>query len=441
MKDTTRRNRAILATGLLAMSLWVAPSLSGMHSGEVLAQSESGSEQKTRKTPAMREKVYKKLAEAQELAEAEDINGAQRILNDLRGQEDMNSYEKAQMWNFFGYIYYTLERYPDAIRAYQSVLEQPDLPEALETGTIYTLAQLSFQTEEYQQAADLLNRWFESANNPGPEAYILLGQAYYQLGRHQDMIGPIETAMDIARGKERPVKENWWLLLRVAYYELENYAKVRDILQTLVVTWPKKEYWTQLAAVYGELDQEIQQLNAYMAAYDQGMLVRSTELVQLSQLFLQAEVPSKAAQVLEKGFEADQVDKTVANYRVLAQALMLAGENAKAVDPLQSAARMSDDGELSFRLAQTYFNLDRYGDAIGSAQDALRKGGLKRTDQAHVIIGMAAFELERFDTARKAFQDARTFSLSRKISNQWITYINNEVARKRQLAEALGAGL
>ena len=58
---------------------------------------------------------------------------------------NLNSYEVAQMWNFYAFIYFSQDNYREATRAYENVLQQPELPLGLETTTMFTLTQLYFQ--------------------------------------------------------------------------------------------------------------------------------------------------------------------------------------------------------------------------------------------------------------------------------------------------------
>jgi tetratricopeptide (TPR) repeat protein len=417
---------------LLALLLPVAPLAA--QEGE-----QSAAEEPTKRTAAMGEKVYRKLAEAQAFTDVEPPNfaAAMRTLDELKASPKLSPYETAQLYNFYGFVYYAQERYKDSIRAYETVLKQPELPEALRTQTIYTLAQLHFTTEEWQKAIDLINQWLRTANKPSPDSYILLASAYYQLNSYQEMIAPVEKAMSIAEDRGTPAKEQWWLLLRVAYYELENYKKVKDILEVLVSNWPKKEYWTQLAAMYGELEDEKRQLSAYESAYDQGFLVRSNELVQLAQLFLQAEVPYKAAQVMEKGFEQDQIEKTAQNYRSLSQAWQMAGDDKKAIVPLKSAAALSNDGILDVRLANSYLNLSRYDECTTAARAGINKGDLRRPDTAYEILGMCLFELDQYEDAKKAFRQAAKDDRTKKRARNWIAFIEKEQERLQQLEDSL----
>ena len=145
-----------LAAGVvLSVSLLMLPAiLPGDAPGALASVShaqaaEPRKERKTRKTPAMREKTYKKLSESRELAEADDFAGALRALDNLSRQRGLNSYELAQMHNFYGFIHFSQENYAQAVRDYENVLAQPNLPLGMETSTIYTLAQLYFTQEDY----------------------------------------------------------------------------------------------------------------------------------------------------------------------------------------------------------------------------------------------------------------------------------------------------
>lgn len=421
----------LAAAGLLAgLTALVLPT------GPAVAQ-EDEQQEETQRTGAMSERVYRKLAEAQELADEENFAGALVALDEIKSSGKLSPYEQAQLYNFYGYIYFAQERYQDSIRAYETVLATPEIPPGLRQQTIYTLAQLHFTTESWQKSIDLLTQWVQGAPNPSPDPFVIICSAYYQLEQYSKMIQPCERAIAIARERGEPVKEQWWLLLRVGYFEQENFKKVRDILETLVVNWPKKEYWTQLSAMYGELDQSKRQLSAYAAAYEQGLLTQSSELVTLAQLYLQAEAPYPAAKILDKGLEAGQIEKTADNYRLLSQAWALAAEDRKAIPALKTAANMSDEGELNVRLAQSYLNLSEYSDCIESARTGLRKGGVRRDDTANVILGMCLFETDQYDQAKTAFRKAAQDKRSAATARQWLSFIESEQERLRQLERSL----
>jgi len=430
-------SRLVLAAAS-AFLLLAIPTLTHWMGSVASAQSNSESDQReTRKTPAMREQTYKKLSESREFAEAEQFGEALAVLNRMMERGGLNSYEAAQAYNFYGYIYFSQERFQDAIQAYQNVLAQENLPYALETATIYSLAQLYFAIENYDQAIVMINRWLDQAEDPGPEPFILLAQAYYQNKQYAEAIEPVETAIRIAAEDGKPPKEQWLLLLRVFYFELNDYDKVAEILHQLLAMNPKREYWIQLSGIYGEREQSRKQLVSFEMAYLQGMLTSGREIVTLAQLYLQAEVPYKAGVVLEKGINDGLVEKNARHYRLLSQAWALAKEDEKAIPTLTRAAQLSDDGELDIRLARSYANLGQWSNAVDAATRAISKGGLRRTDQANILLGMSLYNLDRYPQAITAFRAAGEDQRSRKDASRWIAHIDNERQRQASLREAI----
>ena len=161
--------------------------------------------------------------------------------------------------------------------------------------------------EQYSKALSRLDKWFTMETNPAPEPFILRAQVLYNLNRYAEMVAPIENAMRVARERDKPVKEDWYGLLNFAYFQQENYAKVRDIQKILLQNWPKARYWKSLAGAYTELGEDEKLIYAYDAAHTQGMLVKDTEFVTMAQLYLQAEVPYKAATFLAEKMNAGVV--------------------------------------------------------------------------------------------------------------------------------------
>jgi tetratricopeptide (TPR) repeat protein len=389
--------------------------------------------QKTKQAQAVSKEVYDKIAKAQEQVDAKDYQGALRALNNLYNPDKLTEYEQANVLNYIGFIYYNMDDIANAIRTYERMIAIPSLEPQMGKQTTYTLAQLYTMEEQYQKALNTLDKWFILEPNPAPDPFILKAQNLYQLSRYQEMIPPIENAMQIARARDKEVKEDWYVLLNFAYFQDENYKMVRDIQKILLETWPKKRYWFSLAGAYTELGEDNNLIAAYGSAQDQGMLEKESELVTMAQLYMQAEVPYKAATLLEKEMGSGRVPKNAKNYRLLSQAWMLSQEDERAVPALKEAARLSDDGELDVRLGNTYLNLGQYDECIAAVRAGLRKGGLKSPDNAQISLGMCLYNKRQYNDAISAFQAASKTQRSRKISQQWIRVIQADVERNRQI--------
>jgi len=440
---------------------------------------EDNSQRKTKKTGSMTEKVAKKLGEAQELIDAEQLDEGVAVLNSILEFKKLSPYERGQVNYFFAYVRYLKGDSRGAITFYKRVVADPNVPDGLVQASKFTIAQLYFQLEEYANVIAAVDSLLVEQPNR-TDLYVLKGTAMYQQKKYREMIPIIQKGIAIAEeanafrveslekavretaSKYRvrydrdttdyitlasliklklqedladtrkssdkyaeieeaiksietdaanlakgPTRENWWLLLRAAYFELEEMDKVKEILERLVIEWSKKEYWTQLSAFYGQDKQEKEQMAAYQTAYHEGFLEKSSEFVQMAQLYLSVEAPYEAAKLLQKAMDEDKVDKEVKNWKILAQAWFLSGYDEPAIVALREAAKLSDDGELDIRLARSLNNIADYEGCTNSAKTAIQKGDLKRLDESYITLGMCQFEIADFEGAKDAFANAK----------------------------------
>ena len=395
-------------------------------------------QQETRRTPALRNKVYETLTEAQAAAEAKDYNSASKILDGMiasGGKKALNSYELANVYNLYAFIHYSREDYGKALQAYENVIRQPDIPLAMEINTRYTVAQLYFVQEQWQKGINALNDWFRLTENPPESAYVLLAQGYYQLKDYNKSLLNVEKAISMYKGKGKVPKEQWYNLARFLYFDKDDINNSVRVLEELLVHYPKKQYWVQISHMYGEQKKESEQLSAMETAYVQDMLDKGTEQVTMAYLYLNADVPYKAAKVLNRGIKNDSVDGTSKNYEILGNAFRQAQEVERAIPAMESAASKSDSGELYARLGNIYLDGDQYKKAISAINKGLSRGGVKRPDNARLVLGMAYFNNKQYSKARDAFTAAGRDKRSEKYASQWIQYMESELDRQRKLKE------
>ncbi|MCW8872614.1 MAG: tetratricopeptide repeat protein [Xanthomonadales bacterium] len=404
-------------------------------SGQVLAQ--DGKERKTKETVAMSQQVYEQLSEIQELIEGKDYASAQRAIDELKNRKGLSDYERAQIYNINGYSYFLQERYPDAIKAYDQVLATPGLPEALLLSTLKTKAQLHFTEEDYEAALKVVRQLLAAIPEPSADVLMIEGQALFQLGRYDDALVPIKSAIDMYREQGQIPRENWLLLLRVIYFEQKEYELMIDVVKELVAYYPKDTYILTLAGIYSELGDTKKQLALTEVLYEKGMLNTSSHITNLANLYLLHGLPYKAAALLDKEMKTNIVESNERNLRLLSQAWYQAREDEKAIPPLERAAEMTNDGELYIRLAQANLNLENWSEAASAVEKGLKAGGLKRNDTANIMLGMALFNQKRLEQARRAFERAASDSRSQRAATQWIAYVDSEMKRRDLMNQAL----
>ncbi len=413
----------------------------GLHPlSAAVAQEKKGPDtRETRKTPALRNNVYEQLAKAQEAAEAKDLSGAASILDAMiasGGKSALNSYELANVYNLYAFIYYSREDYAKALKAYEEVVAQPDLPLAMEINTKYTIAQLYFVQEQWQKGIDALLGWFAITDKPNANAYILLAQGYYQTEDYSKALLNVEKAINMYKAEGKVPKEQWYNLARFLYFEKGDVAKTVATLEELLRLYPKKDYWVQVSHMYGEQKKDDLQLAAMDTAYVQGMLDKGQEQVTMAYLYLNSEVPYRAGKVMEKGLKGGSIEATSKNYEIAASAWSQAQELDKAIVDMEKAASMSEQGELYARLGNIYLDSDENDKAIAAINKGLSRGGVKRADSARLVLGMAYFNSKQYDKAREAFNAAGRDERSAKYAQQWLDYIDSELERQAKLRDS-----
>lgn len=422
-----------LAVGTLVLSVSINASIllgASVYSADASAQDSntSLSERATRRTPALRANVYDQLARAQAAGDAGNVEEALEILDVVQSkQSSMNSYERAMMHNFYGFIYYNEERFDETIAAFERAIAESPIPIRFEQTTLYSLAQLAMMQGQYEKVISYLERW-ESLNNGKipPRNYVLKAQAFYQNKSYAQAAENIEAAIEGHEEDGYLPDENWLVLQRAIYFELKQPEKVKDIIAKLISLYDEPKYWIQLAGMYGQLEMEDQQLATMEIAYQRGFVTSASDTFNLAQLYFYHGVPFKAAKLMEDAIASGVLESNLRNLRFLGQAWQAAREDEKAVPVIQTAAELSDDGELDAQLALLYFNLDEFEKAINAANTAIEKGGLDNPGNTHMLMGLALYNQRQFALALDELAKAETFSRSRTAARQWSRYVERE---------------
>ena len=437
------------------------------------------------KTAKKMAKVYEALEEVDEMGEpAPDMETALSILTELKSNfGNMKSYDRSVVWNALGYAYYATadikdpsdsnkkdERteeekqselkisYAPAINAYRQVLAEPESTIPIRTAALYTLAQLSLVTGDFEKGIETLLQWMDEVETVTAQAWGLLGTAYYQVGNYEKVISSNEKAIQLAEEEGYKPKENWYNMLAAAIGELkkdfgEKNALLRqvEIYEILVNLYPKKIYFIQLGGTYGQLGREKDYMITLKAAHAKDFLNKEGEYLALAQLLLLNQNPYWAAQVLVSGqkkliINVDEKTKeeklvpvvkdTEKNLKLLADSWRMAQEIDKAIPVLEQAAKISKDGKAFVLLGNLYLSEDKLDSAVDAIKKGLEKGKIKKVSQVYLTLGQAYFELQEFEMARKQFRVAAR-DKDKKVktqANNWLKYTENEEIRVKNLA-------
>jgi len=410
------------------------------------AQADKKSYRASKKVPAMRNRVYSQLARAQQLADEGDKIEGFEVLGEVEERlNSLNSYERAMLFNFYGFMYYGNDDLALAIDSFNKVIAESAIPDSLIISTLYSLAQLSMQQQDFKSALDYLTQWrnLNDKTLTGNQE-MLFAQVYFQDKDFENSLTHSEIAVSLVEAENKLPKENWLTLQRATYYELQQPKQVTKVIEKLVRLYDKPQYWLQLSSMYGEIGEEDKQMAVMEAAYQAGYVTKATDIITLSQLYLFHGVPYKSAAVLDDAIDQGSIFADENNLSMLARAYLAAKEDDKAIKVLIRVSDMSPSGKYDALLAQTYLNNEQWPAAINAANLALARyaehkkshmKNIKDIANMYLIVGMASFNVKSFERSLAAFAKASQFVSTKKTALQWSKYVEREQAQyKVQLA-------
>jgi tetratricopeptide (TPR) repeat protein len=379
-----------------------------------------------------RDYAYHRLNAANDLLMEEKVDEALVKLRELEKSGRTNDYERALMLQTFGFAYHAKGDYAKSVEAFEAI-ESGVLEPHAELNMLYNLGQLYVVLDRTGDGIATLERWFRLAKNPTPPAYIALANAYVQAERYADALPLVEKA---CASSSEPA-ESWLQLLVALHSQNSHWAKAAGVLEDLIERYPRKTYWLQLSAAYGQLGRERDSMIALELGNLQSPLSEEAEVTRLAQLLLHNEIPYKAARVIERGIADGRVDGDRKSYELLATSLLQAREVARALAPLEKAASLASDGELWLRLAQLRIAREEWDEADRALREAQTRGGLERPGLAALLGGITQLHRGELVRAGEAFDVARSFPDTRRMANEYIHYLDALRVRKEARAEGL----
>lgn len=447
--------RHALATFVLSLfcSLVTSPVLVAQASESAVMQSQYA-KAPARRRQAVGERCAKKLEAAQRAISAEQWFQAEQALTLAGDKYCATSFEKSQVWNYQGYVYFSQQHYRQAVAAYLKLIDEPGAEAKMKISTYDTVAQLYFQLEDYAGAAQFLERLILASSqllstktqnvdvettdlqSVDPQTKALLAQVYYQLDRKNESQRYLQEAISEYQAKGKLPPEAWWSLQSLLYFEQEQYKQALPVLKQLIKHYPHYRYWHQLGGLYGQLGEDVERLVVTEIVYLAGGLNKERELVSMAYLYLGANTPYRAAKTLDAAINSGQVVASAKHLELLGQAWQQAGEGKKARPALEKAAALSGQGNIYAQLSAVYLDIGENVNAVVAAQKALKKGQLKRPGAVYLVLGNAQLNLHCYKRAINAFEQAGKHKAVATNAKQWLGYARAEGERVEGLLAA-----
>ncbi len=372
--------------------------------------------------------VARYLTRIHKYMEDEDWINAKRELEVTarRYFKNEDSYERALINQLYGQFYALQRDYKNAIPWFEKAIAKGRLPFAADLQVSYSLAQCYFQTGRYKDVIETLENYRDKASKRGqnmaPIQLMLLGIAYYQ---EQDTLN---AYLNIAEANATATKLNEeWLQYEFALaVKLEKYDDAVRVGQFLIFVNPeKKSYWKQLSGVYYGSESEELSLAGLELAYENEVLDKEKDYIDLARYFMYKELPIKAVDVLSNGISIEKVKKTRKNYEFLADAYFLSKEKVQGIDALIKAESIESDANLSYKIARFAFENEDWSKSINYFKQAKDQGYDKYPGRLELLLGISYFEISQYQQALVYLNESLEIDQSTSAAEGWINYIND----------------
>ena len=244
-----------------------------------------------------------------------------------------------------------------------------------------------------------------------PDELETLGRLQLQAAQNAEACQSFGRAIDATKGKGEKPKEMWFQLRDRCFIELKDDTSRLANLESLVVEYPDKEYYSRIVAIYQaqSKDDRTVMLNAYRVAVSDpdGGLATVGAYLSYADTALVAGSPGEAARALERGMKEGIVPTAGTNQQQLTQAKAAIASDKKSLPGEAASAAKNAKGEVDVKVGLGFYSTGDYAQAVEVIRRGIAKGGVSRLDDANLLLGASLFELGKRDEARAAFEAAK----------------------------------
>ena len=283
-----------------------------------------------------------------------------------------------------------------------------------------------YRAGQYGKAMQWGQRYFKEGGS-SPAIRTMLIQSQYLSGDFAGATRELTAEVQAAeRAGSPPPEERLKLLLGAATKQNDTNAYVYA-MEKLVTYYPKKEYWVDLLSRLQRKStfSDRLSLDTYRLSLATGSMSAPADFMEMAQLALQADLAAEGKQVVDKGF-ASGVLGTGAEaerhkrLRDLVAKKVAEDTASRGDDEKQALAAKSGDPLVSYGMGLVYIGQAAKGAQF--IQQGIAKGGLKRTEDAKLHLGIAQLLAGEKAKAQATFKTVQGTDGTADLARLWALY-------------------
>lgn len=378
-----------------------------------------------KKSEQISSKVGKPLKEALDLAQQKKFKEAMAKVKEVQAIPGKTPFEEYKVNEIVAYIAVNLQDGATAAKAWEATLDSGQLSPAETKQRLDQLTKVYYGSKNYAKAIQYGQRYTKDVG-PDTEIQLLVAQSYYLQQDYPHTIEATQALIRTANQAGQTVKKEWLDLLMDSQMKAGKEAEAQATLEQLLAKYPSPLYWNNMF-IYVQ-NQGGSSDRKSLEVYRLKMLTNSlkdSDYVDMAQLALALGFPGDAKTVLDKGFAAKVLGTGSTKDRET-RLMNLAQENSakdqKGLPQFEKEAIASSSGEEDLKLGEAYASYGEHEKAIEAIKRALKKGGLKSPDEAHLQLGIAYYNAKRTNEAIAEFKAVPADSKLASVARLWIIF-------------------
>lgn len=285
-----------------------------------------------------------------------------------------------------------------AMRAFEAALSSGKAPGPDQLKMIEAIATSAYNARDFASAKKWGTRYFEAGGTSG-QMRTLMTQSAFQSGDYAAVAREAQADVSADEKAGRTPSEEKLQLLANSYLRQKNTAGYVAAIEKLLNYYPKKSLWadviSRLQSKPGFSDRF--SLDVYRLKLATGNLTATNDYMEMAQLALQGGFALEGKKVIEEGFKAGALGTGAEaerhkRLRDLADKKVVESKKMMSDGVEEKEAKSAKDGNALVKLGYTFATSGESAKGIGLIEEGIKKGGLKRPEDAKLYLGVAQIQ-------------------------------------------------
>lgn len=373
---------------------------------------------------SMRRDVAKPVVDAQNLMKDKKYAEALAKLQETDAITNKSPYEVFAIEQTRGIAAYSSGQMDVAAKSFEAAIESGKMPPADQPNIMDALTSIHFQAKNYEKVVAWGERYF-AAGGKSRDTRVRMTYSRYLMGDYKTAINELNSEVAASEQAGQTPSEQTLQILANCYLKSDDKVGYTRVLGLFVQYYPEPKYWAELIT----RNQKAAGGNTRYAL-DYYRLMRATDNVREAGEFTEMarralEVyPAEARTVIEEGFAKGVLGSgpnAAEQKKLRDQIAKAAAEDQKILSKSGGEAK-DPDAQVSNGYA--FVTMGQTDKGIALIEKAIAKGGLKRADQAALLLGVAYLQAGNKENAVKSLQAVGGTDGAAEVAKLWLLYAN-----------------